>query len=116
MKNFREPRLFIKSLKHCGFVDLRYTTIRQGFRRNNSMGLTAETAVSKELTGFQDREGGFLALFGHRNLHAPILQIKDRVSILALDEDIRIFCVARSRPACTDLHQKFVRISLGGRY
>src|ERR1700722_2083256 len=103
-KHFREPRLLLKSLNHCGFVDLRYTAIRQGFRRGNSMGLTGETTVTKKLTRFQDSKGSFLALLGYRNLHAPLLQMEDRVSIRALNKDIRIFYVAGSRPPRTNLH------------
>jgi hypothetical protein len=56
-KKFREPRLLLKSFKHCGFLDSGYATIRKRFRRGNSMTVTAEATVPEKLTGFQDSDG-----------------------------------------------------------
>jgi len=61
-KKIGEPRLVLKRLNHRSFLNDGYAAIRQRFRRGNSMGLIAETAVPKKLTRFQNSDGSLLAL------------------------------------------------------
>src|ERR1700733_677154 len=92
-KEIGEPRLVLESLDHRGFLDGGYATIRQRFRRGNSMGLIAETTVSKKLTRFQDSDGRLPALLGSGgDVRASFLQVEDRVGIRALTKANWIFC------------------------
>ena len=77
--------------------------------------MVLKAALTKELSIFEYRNDGFHALLRcNRNLHATLLDEKDRVCDMTLLEDELVFPVICGGPSVPNLREQLVRISLGG--
>jgi hypothetical protein len=77
--------------------------------------MIVKTSLTKKLPFVEYCNDSFLAVLRRNgNLHATLLDEKDRVCDLALLEDELVFLVICGGPSVPNLREQLVRIGLGG--
>ena len=117
-EQLRKFRLFMKSGDHRGFRDRRDRAIlHRGCRRNTQL-VTIHAALAEKLAGLQDRDDGFLALFGKDSkLDLAFLYVKHCIGDVALLEHVLALVEFENRLPGSDFREERLRIELvvGGR-
>ena len=98
----RKFRLVTEELKHRALLDNEYGRRYRRGRCPESNGLTGEGAFPEEIARPQHRHDRFFAgSRQHRDLDAPLLNVQDRVTRLALRKDDLFFWICRNAPCRT---------------
>src|SRR5690348_13395991 len=99
----------MKQLPHRIFGDRRDQALFHRHRCRDPQGMAVEASFTKELSGFQDSDHGFLALLGdNENLDRSLLNIENCIRDVALRKHDLVLVKFRYGLAVADLGEKLL--------
>jgi hypothetical protein len=112
-EQLRKFRLFMKSGDHRGFRDGRDQAIFHRRCRRNAQLMPIHAALAEKLAGLQNRDDGFLALFGKDSkLYLAFLYVKHSIGDIALLEHLLAPVEFENRLPGSDFREERLRIEL----
>jgi hypothetical protein len=100
--------------EHHRLVDGNNGAVFHRRRCDGAQRMTIQATLTQELSGFEQADDGFLALFGQdRELDTSAQDVANRICRLTLTKDVLVFLVVGRNPSDAGTGQKIRRIELG---